>query len=111
MIACRRSRYFLFSFLILSLTCCAAAQGGDTSESHSQAISNATQLPSECITADRFPPEIQQRISAQPSAALYDQLGLEFGRKGDYKCATAAFEAALAIDPRSAQARYDLALA
>lgn len=52
-----------------------------------------------------------QSASPQKTAADYTALGRAFVQQKRFDCATAAFEAALALDPKSWQSRYAFALA
>ena len=52
-----------------------------------------------------------QSAVAPPSAEDYETLGTLYGRAGQFGCAVAAFEEALAHDPKGQQTRYKLALA
>ena len=45
-----------------------------------------------------------------PPARVYDAIGAWFAEKGDLKCAVAAFEHALRLEPHSAEAHFDLGL-
>lgn len=64
------------------------------------------QLPDACK-----PPALAGNASgATPSAGVYDSVGAWFAEKGDLKCAAAAFEQALRLEPRSAEAHFDLGL-
>jgi tetratricopeptide (TPR) repeat protein len=64
------------------------------------------QLPENCKT----PMLAGKSRAVSPSAGLYDALGSKFAESGDLKCAAAAFEQALKLSPRSAEAHFDLAL-
>ena len=106
----RHLRLSFFLLLTLSAGRLLTAQNGHSSPS-SKVTPAVSQLPDGCDTQRGAPSEALRAAAAEPSATLYDQIGITFGRNGDYRCATAAFEAALAIDPTSTQTRYDLALA
>ena len=41
---------------------------------------------------------------------MYDAIGAWFAEKDDLRCAAAAFEQALRLEPRSAEAHFDLGL-
>ncbi|MGA7916512.1 MAG: tetratricopeptide repeat protein [Candidatus Acidiferrales bacterium] len=56
------------------------------------------------------PPELQQKLNAQPSPAAYDALGAYFGDRKEFACAISAFRASLRLDPKSWKTRYYLAL-
>src|SRR5215475_12688112 len=108
MVGCVRS--WAVPFLLLSLAIVSVAQD-DKGSPDSAALASAQQALDKCRTTDRVLDDLQRRVVIQPSAALYDELGVQFGRAENYACAAAAFEAALAVDPTATQARYDLALA
>jgi len=55
--------------------------------------------------------ELESMIATHPSADAYDALGTEFGRKGQFSCAIAAFESSLRLKPGAWQGHYKLALA
>jgi tetratricopeptide (TPR) repeat protein len=97
--------------LLLTLSVPALLSAQDTLNPTSSKATAGLQLSTECLSADRAPADLVQAVIAQPNAPAYDQLGVAFGRDGDYRCAESAFEAALAIDPAAVQPRYDLALA
>jgi len=108
MVGCARSWAFPFLWLILAIVSLAQDDKGSPD---SAALASAQQALDQCRTTDRVLSDLQRRAVIQPSAALYDELGVQFGRAENYACAAAAFEAALAVDPTATQARYDLALA
>lgn len=67
---------------------------------------SSAQLPDACklpATAAKAPP-------GTPPARVYDAEGAWFAEKGDLKCSVAAFEQALRLEPRSAEAHFDLGL-
>ena len=64
------------------------------------------QLPEAC-KAPALPGNVSGR---SPSASIYDSVGTWFAEKGDLKCAAAAFEQALRLEPGSAEAHFDLGL-
>ena len=67
----------------------------------------AAQLPEECK-----PPESGVKaIRDNPSAKVYDAVGAWFAEQGNLKCALAAFEEAVRLEPHSAEAHYDLGVA
>ena len=71
-------------------------------------------VPSACTTPDKVSPQassVLQKLASHPAAQAYNTLGILYGRAGQFQCAIAAFEAALALDPDFAQAHYSLALA
>ena len=57
------------------------------------------------------PPELERVIATRPSAAAYDALGSYFGQNKQFGCALDSFHAAVHLQPKSWEARYDLALA
>lgn len=70
------------------------------------AASARAQLPPSCkppASAANPPPGTSQ-------AKVYDAVGVWFAQKGDFKCSVAAFDQALRLDPRSAEAHFDLGL-
>ncbi len=64
-------------------------------------------LPETCKPSD----VLLKAIHDEPSARVYDAVGAWFGEHGDLKCAVAAFEEAIRIEPHSAEAHYDLGAA
>jgi tetratricopeptide (TPR) repeat protein len=77
-----------------------------------QSSSTAVQIPRVCqALPSGTPPDLVQALATQPTAKLYDQLGLLYGRAGSPKCASIAFQAALALDPTASETRYNLSLA
>ncbi len=66
----------------------------------------AQQLPPTCK-----PPESAAHAPAgTPPSKVYDAIGVWFAQKDDLKCSVAAFEQALRLEPRSAEAHFDLGL-
>ena len=65
------------------------------------------QMPAAC----KGPTELEKVIGTHPSAGAYDALGAYFGQRQQLSCAIAAFEAAVRQDPKSWEARFNLALA
>lgn len=64
------------------------------------------QLPDTC-----HPPASAAHAPAgTPPAKVYDAVGAWFAGKGDLRCAAAAFKEALQLEPRSAEAHFDLGL-
>ena len=66
----------------------------------------AAQLPDTCkppTSATHAPP-------GTPPARVYDLEGAWFAERGDLKCAAAAFQQALHLEPRLAEAHFDLGL-
>jgi tetratricopeptide (TPR) repeat protein len=64
------------------------------------------QLPEAC----KPPASAAHAPAGTPPARVYDAIGAWFAEKGDLKCAVAAFEQALRLEPRSAEAHFDLGL-
>src|SRR3954470_16108752 len=64
------------------------------------------QLPDAC----RPPASAAHPPAGTPPSRVYDAIGAWFAEKGDLKCAAAAFEHALRLEPRSAEAHFDLGL-
>ena len=64
------------------------------------------QLPDTC----KPPASAAHAPAGTPPARVYDAMGAWFAEKGDLKCAVAAFEQALRLEPRSAEAHFDLGL-
>jgi len=57
-----------------------------------------------------LPASIAKAPPGTPPARVYDAEGAWFAQKGDLKCSVAAFEQALSLEPRSAEAHFDLGL-
>src|ERR1017187_8057532 len=68
---------------------------------------SAAPLPGEC----KPPASGVQAIRDNPSAKVYDAVGAWFAEQGNLKCAVAAFEEAVRLEPHSAEAHYDLGVA
>jgi len=66
----------------------------------------SAQLPDAC----RLPTSVQKAPPGMAPARVYDAEGAWFAEKGDLKCAVAAFEQALSLEPQSAEAHFDLGL-
>ena len=69
-------------------------------------VSAQAQLPSTC----KPPASAAQSPAGTPPARVYNAIGVWFAQKGDSNCAVAAFKHALHLDPRSAEAHFDLGL-
>ena len=67
----------------------------------------STQLPLEC----KPPADRQQAVRDNPTAKGYGAIGTWFSEHGDPKCALAAFEEAVQLEPLSAQTHHNLASA
>src|SRR5438132_2891615 len=65
------------------------------------------QMPANC----QGPAELEKVLATHPSAGAYDALGAYFGQQQQLSCAIVAFEAAVRQDPKSWEARFNLALA
>ena len=63
-------------------------------------------LPDTC----RPPASAAHPPAGTSPARVYDAVGAWFAEKGDLKCAVAAFKAALRLEPRLAEAHFDLGL-
>ena len=66
----------------------------------------AAQLPDTC----KPPAEAAHPPAGTPPARVYDAIGTWFAGKGDLNCAAAAFKQALRLEPRLAEAHFDLGL-
>jgi tetratricopeptide (TPR) repeat protein len=64
------------------------------------------QLPPSC----KAPASASNPPPGTPPARVYDAIGAWFAQKGDFSCSVAAFHQALRLDPRSAEAHFDLGL-
>jgi tetratricopeptide (TPR) repeat protein len=64
------------------------------------------QLPSTC----KPPASAAHAPAGTPPARVYDAVGAWFAEKGDLNCAVAAFKQALRLEPKSAEAHFDLGL-
>ena len=64
------------------------------------------QLPDTC----KPPASAAHPPAGTPPARVYDAVGVWFAGKGDLKCAVAAFKQALRLEPRLAEAHFDLGL-
>jgi tetratricopeptide (TPR) repeat protein len=67
---------------------------------------SSAQLPDAC----KLPASAAKAPAGTRPARVYDAEGAWFAEKGDLKCAVAAFEQALRLEPRSAEAHFDLGL-
>ena len=66
----------------------------------------AAQLPDTC----KPPASAAHAPAGTPPARVYDAVGVWFAEKGDLNCAVAAFKQALRLEPRLAEAHFDLGL-
>jgi tetratricopeptide (TPR) repeat protein len=64
------------------------------------------QLPLTC----KPPVAATNAPTGTPPAGVFDAVGVWFAQKGDLNCSVAAFKEALRLDPRSAEAHFDLGL-
>ncbi len=64
------------------------------------------QLPDTC----KPPASAAHAPAGTPPAQVYDAIGVWFAQKGDLTCAVAEFKQALHLEPRSAEAHFDLGL-
>ena len=101
-----RLRGLAFSLLIASQAIFLSAQE-NRSSSEAQTRIAAPQIPDACRSNDL----VSEDFPRTPTAESYNDLGVEAGRKGNFACAAAAFEAALGLDPAAIPLRYKLALA
>lgn len=62
-------------------------------------------------TACKGPAELEHILATHPTAAAFDALGAYFGQRHQLSCALNAFHSAVRLEPRSWEARYNLALA
>ena len=66
----------------------------------------AAELPPAC----KGPTALTKAMHDTPSASVYDAAGAFFADNENLKCALAAFQEAVRLEPRSAEAHYDLAV-
>jgi tetratricopeptide (TPR) repeat protein len=66
----------------------------------------AQQLPPTC----KAPESAAHAPAGTSPSKVYDAIGVWFAQKDDLKCSVAAFEQALRLEPRSAEAHFDLGL-
>src|SRR5215472_10965090 len=66
----------------------------------------SAQLPAAC----NAPASAAHPPPGTPPARVYDAVGAWFAEKGDLNCAVAAFKQALLLEPKSAEAHFDLGL-
>jgi tetratricopeptide (TPR) repeat protein len=66
----------------------------------------AQQLPPSC----KPPASAADAPAGTPPSKVYDAIGVWFAQKDDLKCSVAAFQQALRLEPRSAEAHFDLGL-
>lgn len=69
-------------------------------------VRGVAQLPAAC----KPPASAAQAPAGTSRAQVYDAVGVWFAQKGDLNCAAAAFKEALRLEPRSAEAHFDLGL-
>ena len=63
-------------------------------------------LPDEC----KLPPNLEQGLHGHPGAKSYEDAGAWFAQKGNSKCALAAYEEAVRLDPHSVPALVRLGI-
>jgi len=66
----------------------------------------AAQLPDTC----KPPAAITHAPAGTSPARVFDAVGVWFAQRGDFNCAVAAFKQALRLEPRLAEAHFDLGL-
>src|ERR1039458_1182866 len=67
---------------------------------------SSAQLPDAC----KLPESAAKAPAGTPPARVYDAEGAWFAQKGDLNCSVAAFKQALRLEPRLAEAHFDLGL-
>lgn len=98
--------------LFATLPSCARSQTSAQTPSAESTHAVAPKAPAGCLDPAHRGRGAQTRaLDSLSRAAALDALGQSFGKQGNFPCARAAFEAALALNPESMQSRYDLALA
>ena len=78
------------------------------------AAAPAQPLPGPCLHPAKAPETLRQLLDAiadHPTAGAYNTLGALFAQQGLDACALSSFEAALHLDPKNWEARYNLAIA
>ncbi len=71
-------------------------------------------MPGPCLHPAKAPETLRQLLDAiadHPTAGAYNTLGALFAQQGLDACALSSFEAALHLDPKNWEARYNLAIA
>jgi tetratricopeptide (TPR) repeat protein len=63
-----------------------------------------------CRLPANLPASAANPPAGTPPASVYDAVGVWFAQRGDFKCSVAAFDQAVRLDPRSAEAHFDLGL-
>jgi tetratricopeptide (TPR) repeat protein len=97
----KRGAIILSAILNRSLVCCGVLLVCFCMGSQTRA-----QLPDTC----KPPASAAHPPAGTQPARVYDAIGAWFAEKGDLKCAVVAFEQALRLEPRSAEAHFDLGL-
>lgn len=69
------------------------------------------QIPKSCESDAEPISGFLRAVADRPTAILFEQLGVAYGRAGNPQCAIAAFHRALGLDPNRTQTKYELALA
>ena len=75
------------------------------------AQAQSAQIPKSCQSNIEPVSGLLRAVADQPTAMLFEQLGIAYGRTGNPKCAIAAFHRALDLEPGRTQSKYELALA
>jgi Flp pilus assembly protein TadD len=68
-------------------------------------------LPATLGAQCQEPADLERAIKTHPTASAYDALGAGFAERREFKCAIAAFEQALRLDPNSWATHFNLGLA
>ena len=101
-------------YVLLALSMPLSSNADRVYEAGRQVPPTARPVPEECKATEKSPGPIEallQKLDSGPSPETYEALGILYGRAGNFKCAIAAFDTALALNPRSTQTRYHLGLA
>jgi len=78
------------------------------------ALNPSFTLSQPCQSVAQASPELSallKQIAIQPSVERFSAVGMQFAKQQQYACGIPAFEAALRLDPRVWEARYNLAVA
>src|SRR5438309_8032901 len=105
---------WFYVVVALSVPLSSAPHADRDSEAGNQTPPTARPVPEECKATEKSPGPIEtllQKLASDPSAQAYETLGILYGNAGNFKCAIAAFDAALALNPKSTPTRYHLGLA
>ena len=71
-------------------------------------------MPKACLESGResqIPPRLLEALRNHPTADAWNALGVVYAQRESLACAIPSFETALRLQPDSAEARYNLALA